>query len=370
MRRPSLYIGLSFLVILSLALLLRTWTKGSGSPSVHTSPTPSSREDQPVEVHASLPQLEAPSPSVRSAAPPDKIYSGLLLKHRSASGGKPKPGPGYITRFQLETKYGFRECRLFALAYPEEAEKLASRTAQDDSADTDDIAAALYILRILAQEKREAPLRLLHQLAEAPASFRSRLALWELGEADQDGIYRALYWKKCEEGVFEAFEAIANFPDPTSVKLLERIRAASSDKSSPTLEAAGLASEALEKLRILTQPDFSTMERLLRDPRDNMLTPWAIRAARKASYPKLMETLRTRLDAGLTAGRESDSWDMSSITDPHLSSIPDHDFDEVLVAFAEMGGTLTPWERHRLTIFGYAAEPKSRLDQLLQSTAR
>ena len=42
-------------------------------------------------------------------------------------------------------------------------------------------------------------------------------------------------------------------------------------------------------------------------------------------------------------------------------------FDDVLVAYYRIGGTLTPGEKARLTTFGYLGDPLPRVNALLES---
>src|SRR6185295_1605858 len=102
-----------------------------------------------VAVPAVMPSL--PQEALVTAIPAEKVYAGILRKHRAATGGKLKPGRGYIARFELEVYYGLREARLLALASPEDCERLARVTSLDASATHDDIVAAAYMLQILAQ---------------------------------------------------------------------------------------------------------------------------------------------------------------------------------------------------------------------------
>jgi hypothetical protein len=317
---------------------------------------------------ASLSQRE--KVRIPQAVMPERVFRAILDKHRNASGGRPKPGPGYITRFMLEARYGFRECRLFALTHPEEAESLARKTALEPGANADDIAASLYVLRILAQAGRPAALQTLHDIASSEVSDRGRLALAELGQADRDGAYRALYWKRCEEGVLEGYEAASNWPDPTTIKVMERITVFAAGKPDPWPDCAWMAKETIAKVQILINPASDGLEKLLKDPKDNLSTSWAIRAGRFSKYPKLEEILRARLDAGLEEGKQSGSWELTHVTDGHLGSISDHDFDEVLVAFSELGGKLSDWESQRLRHFGYACDPKQRLNELVGPVQR
>jgi hypothetical protein len=104
---------------------------------------------------------------------------------------------------------------------------------------------------------------------------------------------------------------------------------------------------------------------------------WALEICKTRGSKVLMETLRNRLDRGFLAARkaweekgtaEATSFEKSFVGSAEISrTSQDPGFDDVLVAYSESHGQLNDFEKARLRTFGYACDPKQRLEELLST---
>lgn len=288
------------------------------------------------------------------------LFEGLFSRYRKVSRDRKHWGPREIPRFEMEINSGMRETRLFCLAYPDEAEELASQTIRT-AASEDDFVYGLYLLRYLAADaRRESALNLLGSLADQPNSPRSRLALWSLGKADFNTRFRELYLKKCQEGVVEAFEPLSFRPDAGAIQALDQFLAAHEHDTSSI--PSGLALQAREHLALLQDPDTSKLAGLLGARADDTETLWALRAAVQLPLPDLLLRIRSRLDDAYSRAAKPEN-----IPPENVGGMTRYDvrFDDYLVAYAHLGGKLSPWELAHLRSFGYACDARERLSEIL-----
>ena len=91
-------------------------------------------------------------------------------------------------------------------------------------------------------------------------------------------------------------------------------------------------------------------------------------AAQRRSWPALLDTLKARLakyaEKVLAYGPQGAE---AYARDGHPAGLEDYYHDDLLVAYASMGGALTELQEKRLRRFGYGVNPGTRLDELLAS---
>jgi len=141
------------------------------------------------------------------------------------------------------------------------------------------------------------------------------------------------------------------------------------------------AEEALAKTRLVSSAVGQTeILRIIEEyARDSPSTGWALRAAELNALDGTLPAMRKRLDADEAKARghlddiriralgslELPEAVRELVTSTTLVQREDEFYDDVLVAFARMGGILTPFEQQRLRTFGYACDPKERLAELV-----
>lgn len=315
-------------------------------------------------IHATItPAAPSSEENIRRHFTPDSVFSRVVTTYADIAKSRAPAIEGYITRFQWEVFYGVRELRLCALAFPKESEKLALEGLQGGPKDEWTVRAFLQILGVIADELRSpTAIATLAEFAKSKDPVIGESALANLWPADREGVYRGIYLEKCNQGQLVAFEALGNCEDQPTIAVLEQIRAISNE-SSIKLNAA----DALEKIRIMREFDVATLTQVISNPahdRHDWLA-WAIEVAKRKSLPNLAQLLRIRLDTGIKGtGLPTSSIEMDP-SFPHLTHIEDPSFDDVLVALERMGGTVTEWEKKRLRVFGYACNPRERLEELL-----
>ncbi len=291
-----------------------------------------------------------------------KVYRSIENVHSLASMGRPKPSKYSMSRFRLELRYGLREARLLALGYPLEAESLATQKLQSESAN-DDYVFALHILRYLGAEGgRSSALQILASQVANRDNKRSSLALWALGQADLQGVYRPLFLTKCDEGAIEAIDALSYWADPVAIDVLSRY-AQAHQNDRPSF-SADLALEAKERVGILLRSDMASVLNWISEPSEGDRFDWALRVAQQRAIPELKNILQKRLDRAIQKEGDLQLIPVESTRGP---AIFDTDFDTILIVSAQLGGVLGPWEKAHLEYFGYGCDPRRRLAQILAS---
>lgn len=303
-------------------------------------------------------------------------FKKLLTYHRSAA-QLHRRSHSRRSRFAEETLFHFREARLLALSYPEEAFEAARRLALDPSADSSERGWSLYVLGVLAKEGVASAVESLYTAAcnEKDERLNNR-AVRYLYLADRQGSNRHLYLAKCQEGSFESFEAVSHWPDTSTISVMKTIAVSLRGQQYPACEHAALAEETLLRMEHLMASDKEErIAGILGGPIEKTTreqTLWALRIAEAQPTAQLINVLRQRLDRAeervtartherVAAGGTADNF----VTMPTLMTTGDPNFDDVLLSFFELGGKLNDWEKLRLRNFGYACDSKERLAELL-----
>ena len=283
------------------------------------------------------------------------------------------------TRFELESMFHFREARLFALVHPDAAEKLASDLAKDVSANDDERKFGFYMLKVLAGQGRSKAEQALYDVASGSNTRLTAWALQYLGEVDDKGRYRSLYLKRCQEFVGTGFHAISYWNDNAAVAILRNLADGPPPKPSPRGESPLAAQVALDRISIIQAPDWEVRVTEILEkkaPDSANLTPWALRIARIRSVPGLRDILRRRMDIAEQNGREpkglfiNHEFEKDFVTARFVGVMNEFHFDEMLLAYMELGGELNDLEKKRLRYAGYAVDPKERLAELMKPQGR
>ncbi len=293
----------------------------------------------------------------------EDFFTGLLALHREAA--KQTHGLQNLSRFRLEHIFLSREARLLALAHPLASGKLALGVLTSPQPSFEDKQIAIEIMKVLyAAGSKEAEAEL-YRLAFESSEDLSNSALEALYHADIEGAYRALYLSKAKSGNLTALSLVADWPDTTTISILEGLIATNAGADYPECSIRGEAREALEKLRLLSSADGD--KQLLdiisgRSGRKDDWTVWAIRAAKRRALDGLAKQIRERLDEAEASHQSLPGSDGLTTSTERIGN--DKYYDDLLVAYAELKGTLSAEEQTRLRTFGYACDPRQRLIEL------
>jgi hypothetical protein len=378
----------SAVALLVLILLARSWhaqgpaIEGRPGPSVSGAVTQEATgRPEAVMPQASAAKSSRPTPA---AVDPRSAFRKVCLLHATTVTDIAHSNLG---RFATEELLHLREARLLARAYPQECMAMAGEVARDPSRTGSERELACFLLSVLAaQHQKEAENQLL-ALAQNSKDSLSVAALHYLIEADFEGAHRDLYLTKSREGSFasiSALEGISRWMDGVAVEVMKGIVATNSDATFPESEFKGRAEENLQKAEILMGGNAETalLEILQnRESPHRQWTLWSLYVARARQLPGLLPALRQRLDGSEAKAKSLEQKTESFITglgrtDPggfefqfvasaKVDGMPDQHFDELLVAYSELGGALTDLEKGRLRTFGYLGDAKDKLQELM-----
>lgn len=309
------------------------------------------------------------------------VLEELLSKYRGKLAKAPAHDSG---RFVDEAATHFREGRLLTLAYPEYMEGLLISRAKDPTLDSESRAYCAALLGLLSKAGRKDAREALIELVKGSDKRVSQAALSELSKTDLKGQYLDLYLGKCRENELVAFEAVPFWIDASVIREMEIIVAKSPGNSYPQCEIRGNAEEALAKIRMLQAPDCDQKLEAILDGSSTKKDwfPWAVKAAAMRSLTGTLGALGRHLDRVEKSHENPASEEQRALAE-RLKEIgadranalaqgrspgPYHlNYDDALVAYSELGGELNEIQKRRLYIFGYACNPKQRLEELLST---
>ena len=300
------------------------------------------------------------------------LFGKLLHRHREAATKRPLSCQVGIGRFAWDRHRGKRVARLFALGYPNIAGRLASETAGDSSAPFQDRLFSLRVLGALAAERHVLAQRALVRLARDQSHPVSSEAIGLIAANDPSGRYQDLYREAALRGNINAVVALCGSPDTHTESTLRAVHDKWIRNPYPEGAAAYAAKRGLQKLALLSPSDRNGEVAYFiagfNDPMDRWWTRWALRTARFIRLPRYKELLRERLDRIEDDVRRSygkDALVPPAHGVPRTSSIDSY-FDDVLLMYAELGGSLNTSEKRILRHFGYLGSPRERLREILQ----
>jgi hypothetical protein len=287
-------------------------------------------------------------------------------------------GGRHYPRFELETSLFYREARLFALAFPEEAEKAATLVAQDPTAHCFERTFAIAILFFVAQTGSRSAKDAMYALTTDRDARISDVALSGVGDTDTEGAHRSLYWSKSKEGSETAFEIASRWLDQGTIAHMKEFLSIPKDALYPQGQWRASAERVLKRLDILASPTWQTdLESILSTTEGESYSGfvWAIQVAKHKDPNWLKPILQNRIRAGIGEAKSTlarlpkesrKAFEEQFISSPQFGNLTrDPYYDDVLVAYSEIGGTLDDLVRGRLQTFGYACDPKERLTELL-----
>jgi hypothetical protein len=369
--RWSAAIGFAFLLVCALIVLRRRQgisrfpdgkdlnaaspVIAASNPSYHGSPKIAKEK-----VH-SIPNVSPHSPLNN----PEALVREYCSKFRQAC----IAGKNTDNRFRVEQNLYYREARLLALAFPDSVEKAATSVALDPNADRLDRNCAIAMMSHLCEVGRTGSMSSLQSLTRDPDSLVADCALASIAVADKEGTRKDLYWDACRRGSLTAFELASLWVDSgtlSEMKILAK-------------NGRHHAEMVLERLEVLASPQWENhLESLLRDPasynpRD---FDWALAVQYLRKSEAITQLLRDRLDRGyqvaLTQWRSESGHSQQRSFEQEFSSSAeashrtgDSHYDDILMTYWYAGGKLRDPEAARLHTFGYACDPKERLEELL-----
>jgi len=311
-----------------------------------------------------------------------KTLDQALAKHRDRI--------SHIVPCQLgvpdeEALASWHKQRLLALAYPGTMEKLLVTRARNSALDPITRSCCISLLGVLSKSGRKGVDGVLLELANSSDRSLCSHAIRDLSAVDLEGRHRELYLRKCRDQIWSAFEAVPYWSDSSIVREMNHIIADSPGINWPECEMRFRAQEVLWKLQILASPDCAKLLiGILEGPGNQWEhVPWALRAAQVHSIPGVLSALRRRLDrcenilpenASPEERREYAMLEQAGYNFTAqlahgrvMSLLCCEGYDEALIAYAELGGSLNGIEKSRLTTFGYNCDPEKRLEELLAS---
>jgi hypothetical protein len=315
---------------------------------------------------------QIPSGLVGRFAPPPvangnhEIFTGILGEHRHAR--LTIRDDSRNSQFMREEMWHLRELRLFALAYPKEAEEEAIVIAGDRTHEGVDRHAAFFVLARLAERGSVAVKAVLLEIASRTDDELRDLALAGLAGADLEGKHLSLYRQRAREGALGAVALLSRWADSECMAALQEIYERGKTAPAPEGVASYMAGQGMEQIRILMEsPDVGK-------ELGNVFAPnsprrgwqwklWALDAAKaKGLLPAILPSLKSWIDAAdkraSDSGADIERADYAATTGSEL-------YDDVLVAYAQGGGSLADTHKRRLRKFGYWGDPKERLTELL-----
>lgn len=269
----------------------------------------------------------------------------------------------------------FDEARLWALSYPEDALTWGAGSIDNGNLDLVERRVAVFVLGVLAQKgMKQAELTLMKAcgLLDHPLIEEALLAL---ARADQKGSHRDLYQFQARRGSPAALFALSQWWDPESQKLCLELQAKTGEDPGPSSSARNQTRETLERLRILGDPQWhGEILRILEAPpgeRNDRLVVWAMTIAAQGGIPEALPVLRKRLEeAEARMIKLHDQIPNAKAPAFNVSfrrsfSLTEASYDDLLVGYHTLGGTLNDLERIRLTGLGYLGDPATNLSLLL-----
>lgn len=302
-----------------------------------------------TEMHGWI--LDAHRARAREDRSPDRCRSGLSTRHLS------------------EAVFHLKDARLWAAAFPKEAEKFAFAIAKDSTADPDDRRVAILYLGQMMESGNPAAETLLHAIARAGTDSIASSAVWTLADRDSEGRYLELYRDQARRGDYLSLMVLGDWVDAGSRRVLEELLARG-DVHRSSIEMC------LQRITLLECADWFDRIAPILDSRIGAASnwfDWALRVSRRRGHPGIVPRLRTRLrqvEEELLQVHANWKYRTDSFEDVFVKWFEvaqlDRYFDEALVAYSELGGELTELEARRLEMLGYRVDPLRRLTELMQ----
>ena len=249
--------------------------------------------------------------------------------------------------------------------------------AEDSTLDSETRSYAVLILGELVSQGRKFSEQTLVKLLESDDRFVARDALYALSKSDDQGRHREKYLARCKKGAPEAFEAVSHWLSADTITQMQLIISSNSGEHTPESTIRLSAQTVLKRMELLASAELEPrLESILEgtSSKESDWFPWALKVARAKSALgfNLQTALRRRVDTGLAREHElasqelgSRGVDVDSEFATNASWMLDRYFDDALVAYAASGGALSELEKKRLRTFGYACDPRQRLQELL-----
>jgi hypothetical protein len=363
----SFHALLIFVVLLGVIAWLRS--KSSSQNAVISPHSPSkgesnsqqviTREKTDVVDRAALPSL--PEAHV--------VFESVLRQFSLARQSQRDDGEN--SRFEREELFHIRGLRLFALVYPEAAEKEACAVALDTARPATDRSGSMEILKVLGEKKSEACIRTLSEIASRKEDPLKNIALFHLAAVDEPGRYKDLYRSRAREGAIEAVVALSRWADPMSIPCLQETYERGVGRPFPDGSTSGSAKCALQQIALLDSPVLAKEVQDIIGGRNRERGNWEWQewalstATRRNLLPEIVSTLIERLATDDSRALDSGAPGVDSRSAYYAHLTGDPYYDDLLLAVSATGGTLSEAQRNRLYAFGYLGNPADHLRQVL-----
>jgi len=278
--------------------------------------------------------------------------------------------PSSAGRFEGEQALYFREARLAAYVFPAESESIATPIALNTSdGNRPERYFAIATLALIARATGSATaLTTLQTLLQDADKGMADAALAGIAGTDPKGSRKSLYWDACRRFSPTAYEIVSVWHDSGTISQMNSLNL--NGKNS-------YAIEVLKRMDILAGAKAEeTLAGIVRtqDTSDIASLFWALAVAKDRQSPSLLTAMRERLDIGMVEAR--DQWGKPGNAEQTLEQAysskgdfikftGDSLHDHVLLALWEAGGQLSNLEKARLRTFGYACDPRRRLEELM-----
>lgn len=299
-----------------------------------------------------IPRTEPLTPEETAEA--ETLFNRLLALRRGVVTGNLQFDVVPSPRYDWEVHFRWREARLFALGYPEVAERRACQVLLDPVSDRRDRELVFKMLAVLARAGSRSVKRFLGEQSGSDNSEYAKQCLFLLSEVEASGEYDDLLRSAASRGDEGALYALSYRLHGKNESVLLK------EKESPVTIRSQAAEFYLEKYALLKdRRGPERIRELLKETQDHEMLTWALDAGRVNGLAGYLRILRERLDGA----RKPQGFD-----ERELDSIPPRGtllYDEILLAYAQAGGRLDESECSRLQYFGYGGDPRVRLAQIL-----
>lgn len=278
----------------------------------------------------------------------------------------------------IEFRLHLTEGRLCTLSFPEEAERVSFALALDTTSNPDDRDLAIDIVGVLARMGNPRAEPLLGELIMSESERVAAAATRALAAGDVEGRYRELYRQRARRSDLSAIDVLSDWVDDDTKRVLEEIvgREAGFERERAWRSLSRIIWLEADNWKLRITSILSSRGRMALQDQD---FDWALRVARHRSLPGLLDLLRHRLDEveaehvefSKTIWGDADGYDVNHVYEQdftgswQVASLDWH-FDDVLRAYAELGGKLTELEQQRLHNLGYGNDPRKRLFEFVK----
>jgi hypothetical protein len=275
------------------------------------------------------------------------------------------------TGFPSLERMHLTEIRLLALAFPEQSFTLARALLHDPNSDRVDKDFACYALGILLQAGLPEALETLVKATKSGDGQISKKAIETIAEFGSLKRHLDVLLPAAVEGNIPAIQALGHDGSIESVSRLETLVSTLENSPLPEMGYAVMeAQEALENARILGQQEWKALLLDIVVNQGGHKVPWVLKVMETRTIEgidvALRDYLRRSEQLEIKFLRDVPGFDQRHNPMDYLVTsikLSDHQsyYDDVLLAYSKLGGSLSSLQKARLEHFGMLGDPKELL---------